>query len=523
MPQARGDMIARYPGWASLLFGAVAALGFAPLEIWPLTLAGLAGWLWLVHAAPTLPAALWRGWLFEVGHFTIANNWIQQAFEYQDAMPPALGYGAVVALALYLAVYPMLAGGLAWRLGRRRYGVDAAFVLTAAAGWIAAEWLRGTLFTGYAWDPIAVVWVPVQPVAALAAWTGTYALSGLTVALAGGALIAVRRTTARRAWLWGLVGAAGAALQASSYPAMPAATTTDAPHLRIVQPGIGQDARGEQDQEAMLGALIAASGSPGPNPRLILWPEGVLREYVEDGYPWRYVFWQQAPAALRARLARMLGPRDVLMFGGNALQFDRAGKLETATNAIFALGPDGRLIGRYDKAHLVPYGEYLPMRALLAPLGLSQVVPGDIDFRDGPGPRGLNLGHYGLVGMQICYEIIFSGEVLDRAQRPAFLFNPSNDAWFGKFGPAQHFAQARLRAIEEGMAIIRSTPTGISGAIGPDGSVLARVPGHGAGAVELPLPPRAPATLFARFGNWLALAIAALLAASAVALRRRGG
>ena len=169
----------------------------------------------------------------------------------------------------------------------------------------------------------------------------------------------------------------------------------------------------------------------------------------------------------------------------------------------------------------MPYGEYLPMRWLLEPLGLSRLVPGDIDFRDGPGPRGLTLGGFGLIGIQLCYEIIFSGEVLDPAHRPAILFNPSNDAWFGAFGPPQHFAQARLRAIEEGMPVIRSTPTGISGAIDADGRVLATVPGHGRGAVELPFPTAASPTLFARLGNWLAFAVAALLAASAVALRRR--
>jgi apolipoprotein N-acyltransferase len=517
------QMIARYPALASFVLGVVAALGFAPLDLWPLTLAGLGGWLWLVHAAPSLRGAIWRGWLFGVGHFTFANNWIKQAFEYQDAMPPALGYGAVVALALYLAVYPMLAAGLAWRLARWRHAIDAPFVLTAGAAWTVTEWLRGGMFTGYAWDPIAVVWVPVQPVAAVAGWTGTYGLSGLTVALAGAGVLALRRTTTRRAWLWGLVGAVGATLQALSYPSATApAVAPEAPRLRIVQPGIGQDARGEQDQEAMLNALIAASGTPGPAPRLILWPEGVLRDYVEDGYPLRYIYWQrQPPEELRRRLAAILGPRDILLFGGNALQFDARGELQTATNAVFALNANARLVGRYDKAHLVPYGEYLPMRGLLAPLGLSQIVPGDIDFRDGPGPRGLSLGTFGLIGMQICYEIIFSGQVLDAAHRPALLFNPSNDAWFGRFGPPQHFAQARLRAIEEGMAVVRATPTGISSAIGPDGRVLATVPGHGAGAVELPLPPRASPTLFARLGNWLAFAVAALLAASAVALRRR--
>ena len=123
--------------------------------------------------------------------------------------------------------------------------------------------------------------------------------------------------------------------------------------------------------------------------------------------------------------------------------------------------------------------------------------------------------------MQVCYEIIFSGQVVDRAHRPRLLFNPSNDAWFVAWGPPQHLAQARLRAIEEGVAIVRATPTGISAAIGPDGRILAQVPPGPAGSVELPLPQSGPPTLFSRLGNWAALLIGTLLAASAVALRRR--
>ena len=107
-----------------------------------------------------------------------------------------------------------------------------------------------------------------------------------------------------------------------------------------------------------------------------------------------------------------------------------------ATNSVFVLAPGGTLIGRYDKAHLVPYGEYLPMRPLLSAIGLSRLAPGDVDFAAGPGPRTLDLPGWGKVGLQICYEIIFSGEVVDRRNRPDFIFNPSNDAWFGALGPA---------------------------------------------------------------------------------------
>lgn len=506
------------------MLGALAACGFAPLELWPLTLGGFALWLWLVHAASALKQALWRGWLFGVGHFTIANNWIQHAFDFQDKMPPALGYGAVVALALYLAVFPAMAAALAWRLARRSERIDAPYILAFGAAWIATEWLRATLFTGYAWDPIAVIWVPVWGVARLSTLVGTYALSGLTVALAGGLVLlfqARARGGLNRKRLFAGVAIAIVVLSFASvtFYTRPTEDPT-APRLVIVQPGISQDARSEEDSEPMIRALVAHSGKPGPAPRLIVWPEGVIRDYVEDGYPWRYIYWQEPPDFLRKRLARVLGPNDILLFGGNALQFDNAGKLETATNSIYALDANAKLRGRYDKAHLVPYGEYLPMRWLLEPLGLSRLVPGDIDFRDGRGPHGLGLAPFGEIAMQICYEIVFSGEVVG-TPRPRLLFNPSNDAWFGTWGPPQHLAQARLRAIEEGIAIVRSTPTGISAAIGPDGRILAQVPQGPAGSVELPLPQSGPPTLFSRIGNWAALLIGTALAASAVALRRR--
>ena len=136
-----------------------------------------------------------------------------------------------------------------------------------------------------------------------------------------------------------------------------------------------------------------------------------------------------------------------------------------ARNSLFAMDGQGRILGRYDKAHLVPYGEYLPMRALLTPLGLNRLVPGDFDFLPGPGPQTLELGRFGKAGVQICYEIVFPGHVIDAAHRPDYLFNPSNDGWFGSWGPPQHLAQARMRALEEGMPVLRSTTNGISAVI----------------------------------------------------------
>ena len=235
----------------------------------------------------------------------------------------------------------------------------------------------------------------------------------------------------------------------------------------------------------------------------------------------------------RDRLAAVLGPNELLMTGGLKLYYefqDKNGFRETvltgANNSLWVLTPDSRLIGRYDKAHLVPYGEYLPMRGLLQPLGLSRLVPGDADFWPGPGPQTLELPGAGgrpplKMGVQICYEIIFSGHVLEEKDRPDFLFNPSNDAWFGSWGPPQHLAQARLRALEEGMPIIRSTPTGISAVIRPDGALLAKLPLAKAGYLDTFLPQKQAPTPFSRMGNLASFLFAALIFLSAIALRRQ--
>ncbi len=505
----------RYPASTALLLGVAAACGFAPLQLWWLAIAAFAGWIALVHRAPTLRQAMWRGWTFGVGHFTINDNWFQHAFTFQDQMPHWLGYAAPLALALYLAVFPALCAGLAWRA--RRVRIDAGFVLLFGACWILTEWMRSWLFTGYAWDPLAVMWVPVQPVAWLATLVGTYALSGLTVAAAG-ALLLLR---GRRQLVTGVAAFVVLTVaQAFSYRASPPPAAADAPRLVVVQPNVPQDQRGESDQAMMLARLLKLSGMPGAAPRLVMWPEGVIRDFIEDDYPY-WVYGNTSPWLTRTRMASVLGPRDMLLTGGTALQFDSKGDVTTASNSVFALDARGRIRGRYDKAHLVPYGEYLPMPWLLKPLGLSRLVPGDMDFAPGPGAETMTVPGFGAIGMQLCYEIIFSGEVVDPAHRPRLIFNPSNDAWFGSWGPPQHLAQARLRAIEEGLPVVRATPNGISAVIGADGTLLGTVAHHVAGAAVVPIPPADAPTLFSRLGNWAALIVGVLLTIAGFALRRR--
>jgi apolipoprotein N-acyltransferase len=491
--------------------GLASACGFAPLKLWPLTLLAVALLLWLVAEAPRLRSALARGWWFGVGHFTLGNNWIATAFTYQSEMPAWLGWIAVVLLSLYLAVYPAAAAGLAWRYGR----TDALrMTLVFAAAWIATEWLRATMFTGFAWNPLGVSLLPT-PVARVAPWIGTYGLSGVAALLAGALLIVWSRRWPAAGILLGCIGAAtGLAFLAS-----PAAPAAKGPALRIVQPNIGQQDKWREGFEEENMALLRRFSAGGAAPRLLLWPEAAVTRPLENGLT--YPAAQEEVSYLRSEVASMLRPGDLLLTGGVTWQSRTGLDVTSATNSVFAMDRSGRILGRYDKAHLVPYGEYLPMRPILSAIGLSRLAPGDVDFDPGPGPQTLDLPLVGKVGFQLCYEIIFSGEVVDRKNRPNVIFNPSNDAWFGAWGPPQHLAQARLRALEEGLPVLRSTPTGISAVIDADGRLLISLPWRTPGAIDGRLPAPKPPTLFARFGNLLPFAFALLLVLAAALVARR--
>jgi apolipoprotein N-acyltransferase len=247
---------------------------------------------------------------------------------------------------------------------------------------------------------------------------------------------------------------------------------------------------------------------------LLLWPEGATLRFLDV-----------EPDA-RVELAALLGPHDLLITGGPSVTLDLQGNDDVYHNSVFALDAAAAIRWRYDKSHLVPFGEYLPLRPILGRIGLSRLVPGEGDFTPGPGPRTFPLpgfsshGVPASVGVQICYEIIFSGHVIDEARRPTFLFNPSNDAWFGAWGPPQHLAQAQLRAIEEGIAVIRATPNGISALISPTGRLVSTVPSHRAGVIDGFIPEPLPPTVFSRLGLWTCALFGLCLGAIGVVLSR---
>lgn len=547
----------------ALLAGAITALGFAPLAAWPLGLAGLAVLLWLVSEAPGWGRAALIGWLFGTGMFAVSLNWIATAFTFQAKMPPALGWLAVVGLSLYLALFVALPAGLSALLVR----TPMARAVLLAALWIPAEWLRGVALTGFAWNPAGALWLGVVGAPQVAAVVGGIGLSLMALLTATGLLWLVRGP-GRPARLAGAVLVSGAALTAVIGARLVGSDSGFlGPRIAIIQPGIGQGERYDAAAaERHLATYLALTGSvlqqgeapppdpmeatpqptgptgptgsvgapapgapltpgngqlnnqlaagladPGANrtapaptttatvadPTLVLWPEGAIDALIE------------ADAATRQRIASVLRPGDLLLAGGTGI----AGN--AYANSLFVLDAGARIRGRYDKAHLVPLGEYVPWRWALEPLGIARLVPGEYDFAAGPGPRTLQLPGFLGVSPMICYEIAFPGAVVSRSQRPGWIANVSNDAWFGSWGPPQHLAQARLRAIEEGLPIARATPTGISAIIDGHGRVLGRIPAGVSDSLLARLPPPLPETLFSRFGAIPALVGALLLAIAA--------
>lgn len=510
-------------GITALACGGLAACGFEPLHWWPLTLIGVALLVDVVARAASWRRAALAGWLWGLAHFSVALNWIAAAFTYQAKMPGWLGWVAVVCLAAYLALFPALACLGAWWFRRR----EGALVLAFAGAWIISEALRGWVCTGFPWDPLGAALLGDfgnSGLAGLVVVCGAYGLSAVVVLIAA----ALRELTGplirspRGEWRLAAGFLASSAVLALHSPAAEPPGTIP---FTIVQPDIAQSVFDDPAHfPAQFGETARAMGPQSGPPRLILWPEQGTQDLLRDGYPaWAYQdTYGGHAAAARAHTAALLGPGSVLLTGAEDLIPARDGsRILAGRNVATALDSGGHIVGSYAKAHLVPYGEYLPLRPLLTPLGLARLVPGDIDLRPGPGPQTLDLGRFGKAGVQICYEIIFSGQVVDEAHRPDYLVNPTNDGWFGAWGPPQHLAQARLRAIEEGLPVLRPTVSGISAVIDADGRVLQFLSRGQAGHISGLIPPTHPPTFFARHGNAVPLCLAiAMLAFAALALRR---
>ncbi|WP_050928205.1 apolipoprotein N-acyltransferase [Aestuariivita boseongensis] len=479
----------------ALLAGALGALGLAPYGIWPATLVSLAGAFILFDRADSPRQAALTGWAFGTGYFALALLWIVEPFLVE---PEIYGWMAPFALVF-------MAAGLAlfWAVGflvaaRAREGMRLLTLITALA---VAELARAYVLTGFPWAGFAQIWVGHGPDLLLAT-IGPHGL-GLITLFAGLALArAIAGQGALPVRLLGLLPVAavlgfGFVLAASLPPVAEGAKV-----VRLVQPNARQDQKWDPEMIPVFLNRNLTFTAQTPRPDLIVWPETSVPTLMEYGGP---IFEEMSAAAQGTPVIAGVQRREGARLYNSAFLLDGA----TPTQI-------------YDKHHLVPFGEYIPLGDLAARFGLFGFAARDGQgFSSGSGPRLMDLGDLGRALPLICYEAVFP-QLSRTADRPDMLIQITNDGWFGQHsGPYQHLAQARMRAIEQGLPMIRVANTGISAMIDPYGRITHSLGLGEAGYLDAPLPQALPKTLYARSGDWPMLGLLILASLGLVAMQRR--
>ncbi len=490
---ARG--LAQQRGWRAWLIafvcGLLAAASLPPLSVVPAVFVAATVLVWQIDGASGWRPALALGWWFGLGHFLAGTYWISNALLVEADRFWWMIPFATIGLSAYLALYPAAACGFARLL---RPGI--ARVAGLALAWTAMELLRGIALTGFPWNPIGSIWADYPAMIQSAALFGVFGLSLCTMALAAAPALLARGPGAARtvpvgiAMVLAAAWAGGAARLAGAGDA-----TVPGVRLAIVQPDIDQRDKVQAGLRRRNFARHARMtfDRVGPGVTHVIWPETAIGLPID-----------RVPSVTRAIAAAI--PDGGWLIAG-AVRASPPGESPVRVwNSLHAFDRRGQVVASYDKAHLVPFGEYVPLRSIL---GFAKVAGGRMDFSAGPGPRTLEMPGAPPFGALICYEAIFPGAVVGPGRRPAWLVNLTNDGWFGaSAGPHQHFAGARLRAVEEGIPVVRAANSGISGVIDAHGRTRASLGIGRAGVLEAALPAALPSsTPF----SWLANVPVAIL------------
>jgi apolipoprotein N-acyltransferase len=514
-------------GWRRRLIaagaGALSSLAMAPYDLWPVLAITFPILVWLLDGTGTGRAgsisAFANGWWFGFGYFLFGLYWIGMAFLVEADRFAWLLPIAVISLPAGLALFTGLGAVIArflWTPGPSR-------IFAFALGLGSMEWLRGHVLTGFPWNSFGYALAAVPAFAQAASFIGLWGLTFIALAVfASPAVLIDKFEATKRPWLPPAIAAiALAALAAYGLQRLATSETgfVAGVRLRIMQPNLSQDQKFQAAaKHAILDRYISISDRASAPDRQgvrdithLFWPESAFPFFLE----------QEADAL--ARIADLLHGGAVLVTGAARLEESRPGSNEARVyNSIRVVGPDGAINATYDKVHLVPFGEYLPFQTFLESIGLEQLTRVRGGFSAGARLRTLSIPGLPPAAPLVCYEAIFPGEVIPEGPRPSWMLNVSNDAWFGLTpGPYQHFLQARLRTIEEGLPLVRATNNGISAVIDPFGRIVNMLPLGQDGVLDAPLPlPLAP-TFYARYRDAGALAIAAFFAAIVLFARRR--
>ena len=487
------------PLFAAPFAGAASGLGQVPFSMMPVSLMGFGLLIWLVAGARGPGGAALRAWLGGAGYFAATIYWIVEPFYIEPDRHAALAPLALTLCAAGFALFWALAGAVS-ALARH----PAARAVALAGGITIGELARGYILTGFPWALPAYGWSESRAIG-LASVLGPYGLTLLTLGLAAVAAGLVRTG---RAPLAAVPAALALALPLAGAAVLPPVAGTEGrPVVRLVQPNAPQDEKWipEKARAYLLRQIEYTAEAAMPRPDLVVWPETSI-PYVLD----------QAQVVVDAVADAAQGTPVVV--GG--LRRDAAGFY----NHLAVVQPDATLTDGYDKYHLVPFGEYVPRAGILGFVTASfSFLDERSSYTPGPGPRLIDLPGIGRALPLICYEAIFPQDVAAAPERPDLLLQITNDAWFGTFsGPQQHLAQARFRAVEQGVPLVRAANTGISAVIDAGGRVTASIPLDQAGYVDAAIPPPTAPTLYARTGDAAALIAAlTLLLGGIVAGRRR--
>ncbi len=501
--------LAARTGWPrrglAVFLGVLALPAFPPRHwIWCLFLV-FPVLLWLLDSVRSRRAAFGLGWWFGVGHFALGFSWVAPAFFVEAEKWGWLVVPALLAGGAFFGVYT---GLVLWATSLVAAGPRR---LPAFAGaWIVGEWLRGWVLTGSPWKLLATVWMPFESLLQSVPVVGAYGLSGLAALLLS--LPALGGWPGERGKKRGLAGATLLlfvlmALWGARRLETETVRFEEGVNLRIVQGGIPQKNKWQPDRLwTNLMRHVRLSELPGLEAIThVIWPE-TGAPFPLDTY---------LPA--RGPLASVIPEAGGLITG--MPRFSREGGEPHAYNSLAFLEDIHGPPEIYDKQHLVPFGEYVPFSAFLP---LDRITPGHLNFSPGDGPRVRR--HLGLPPFVplICYEILFPGAVVPDGERPSWLLNATNDAWYGhSAGPYQHLAASRLRAVEEGLPVVRAANNGISAVIDPYGRLRLSLPFGRRGILDARLPRPAPLTPFARLGNLIPLFLAAVLLSGALGRRSR--
>jgi apolipoprotein N-acyltransferase len=502
-------------GWRAGAFaavlGALSALAMAPFYVFPILAITLSGAVWsldgAVRQARPLRAAAWRGWAFGFGYCLAGLYWVGYSFLVNpDTHLWLLPFAAVSfpgGLALFFSA-AFWAAGFLWR-------GDWGRVLIFAFAVSATEWLRGHILTGFPWNLFGYTWAVSDATMQLASIVGIYGLTLLTLVAAASPAALITATSARQAQPYLSLSALAlpVVLFGFGWMRLPpgAQPEIDDIKLRVVQPNVPQTEKWKPELALRnwqrLIEPLALNG--GPAYTHAIWPEAAPPFAVSD----------------HAEAMRMIGlslPRGATLLTGSVFRVQRDGRTY-AYNGMHAISDKGEVTATYAKSHLVPFGEYLPFQDIMDWLGITKITGGRGGFSSGPGVRSLTVSTVNSAGPQkttlgplICYEIVFSGEVVDPGQRPDWLVNMTDDSWFGpSTGPYQHLGISRLRAVEEGLSVIRAANTGISAIIDPYGRVVASLSLGTQGVLDGGVPRPLDSTGYAAWGSVLyTLAMAAL-------------